>query len=154
MLNWFLFKKSLDQDLFCNVHWIDKASFYVLLWEIEPNLRKKYKRPDKLRLSFACMVSITLSYLGEARICDLRVLHRLIKKKVLFSCIWNVIGAINETYSFSFPIEHAFLVEIEHGFRSKSPQQCLKGCLGAIDRIHFSMLNPGMQIPNPNRFFV
>ena len=63
---------------------MDKASFYILLREIEPNLHKKYKQLDKLRLSFASMVSITLSYLGRARICDLRVLYRPIKKKLYF----------------------------------------------------------------------
>ena len=63
---------------------MDKASFYILLREIKPNFRKKYKWPDKLRLSSACMVSITLSYLGGARICDLCMLYRPIKKKLYF----------------------------------------------------------------------
>ena len=152
--DWSSFEKSLEQDLFYNVHRMDRPSFYVLLRQIGPNLAKKYKRSDKLRLSYASMVSITLSYLGGARICDLRVLYRPIKKKVIFSYIWNVIDAINETYNFSFPTDHASLAEIERGFRSKSRRRCLKGCLGAIDGIHFWMLNPGKQIPNPNRFFV
>ena len=63
------------------------------------------------------MVSITLSYLGRAYICDLRVLYRPIKKKVIFIYVWNVIDAINETHSFSFPTEYACLTEIEPGFR-------------------------------------
>ena len=43
--------------------------------------------PDKLRLSYACMVIITLSYLGGARISDLRVLYRPVKKKVIFRIV-------------------------------------------------------------------
>ena len=63
---------------------MDKASFYILLREIEPNLCKKYKWLDKLRFSFARVVSITLSYLDRARICDLRIIYRPIKKKLYF----------------------------------------------------------------------
>ena len=118
--NWYLFEESLDKHLFHNIHRMDKDSFHILVRDIMPNLSKKYKRPDKLRLSYAHQVSITLSYLGGARICDLRVFHRPIKKKVIFSYIWNVIDAINETCKFSFPVDHTSLLEIERGFRSKS----------------------------------
>ena len=148
------FEKSLDQELFCNVHRMGKASFYILLSKILPNLSKKCKHSGKLRLSHASMVSITLSHLGSARICNLRVLCRPMHKKVLFSCIWNAVNAINETRSFSFPTDHASLLEIEQGFRSKSRRGCMKGCLDAIDGMHFQMLNPGKQMSNPNRFFV
>ena len=60
------------------------------------------------------MLSIALSYLGGARICDLRVIYRPIKKKVMFSCaLWNVIDAINETHNFSFPLDCRSLQNIE-----------------------------------------
>ena len=81
IFNWQEFEESLDKDLFYNVHRMDKQAFYRLLDDILPKLRKKYKRPHQLRLSYACMLSITLSYLGGARICDLRVIYRPIKKR-------------------------------------------------------------------------
>jgi len=143
VFSWFAFENSLDKDLFYNVHRMDKTSFCKLLEYVSPQLGKKYKDPKKLRLSHACQLSITLSYLGGARICDLRVLCRPIKKKVIFSYIWNVIDSVNETFQFSFPMDHQSLMNIEAGFRSKSRLQVLKGCLGCIDGIHFPMENLG-----------
>lgn len=70
------------------------------------------------------------------------------------SCIWNVIDSINETHKFSFPLDPASLVHLETGFHAKSRHQVLKGCLGAIDGIHFPMMNPGNKIDNPQRYYV
>lgn len=137
VFDWFKFEESLDKDLFYNVHRMGKASFRKLVSDIQPNLRNKHKRPDKLHLSYECMVNITLSYLGGARICDLRVLCRPITKKVMHSYVWNVIDAINETCKFQFPLDHASLMNLEAGFRSKSRSQVLRGCLGAIDGMLF-----------------
>ena len=89
-----------------------------------------------------------------SRICDQRVLCRPITKSVIMSCTWNVIDSINETYEFDFPTDPASLVRLETGFRSKSRSQVLKGCLGAIDGVHFPMMNPGNAIDNPQRYFV
>lgn len=154
VFDWFKFEESLDKDLFCNVHRMDKASVRKLVSDKQPNLRKKCKRPDKSRLSYECVASITLSYLGGAHICDLRVLHRPITKKVMHSYIWNVADAINETCKFQFPLGNASLMNVEAGFRSKSRPQVLIGCLGAIDGMHFPMKNPGNAMHNPNRFCV
>ena len=88
--DWFEFERSLDDNLFCNVHRMGKPSFHKLCEKISPLLRNKHERTNHARLSFESMLSLTLSYLGGARICDLRVLHRPIKKKVIFSCMWNV----------------------------------------------------------------
>ena len=78
----------------------------------------------------------------------------LYKEESYFSHIWNIIDAINKTHKFAFPLDYILLINIEVGFRSKSYAQCLKECLGAIDGIHFPMMNPGNAIPNPNRFYV
>ena len=81
---WSKFEESLDKDLFHNAHRMDEPSFYKSLDCILPQLRKKYKKPHKLRLSYPCVLSMTLSYLGGARICDLRVLHRPMQKRLYF----------------------------------------------------------------------
>ena len=65
------------------------------------------------------------------------------------SCIWNAIDSINETNKFEFPTDPASLVSLETGFRSNSRSQGLKGYLGAIDGMHFPMMNPGNKIDNP-----
>ena len=73
-----------------------------------------------------------------------------------FSFAQNAIDAINETCKFSFSLDHALLTNIETRFRQKSQAQWLKGCLkgylGAINGTHFSIINPGLAAPNPNRF--
>ena len=84
VFSWSAFENSLDKDLFYDVYRMNKTSFNKLLKHISPQLREKYKDPKKLCLSYACQLSITLSYLGCARICDLRVLHRTMKRKVFF----------------------------------------------------------------------
>ena len=73
---------------------------------------------------------------------------------MIMSCIWNAIDSINETHKFDFPADPASLVRLETGFRSKSRSQVLKGCLGAIDGVHFPMMNPGNTIDNPQQCFV
>ena len=152
--DWFEFERSLDDNLFYNSHRMDKPSFYKLCGKISPLLRNKYERTNRVRLSFESMLSLTLSYLGGARICDLRVLCRPINKKVIFSYMWNVIDAINETFAFSFPLDRCALIDIENGFRSRSRKQVLKGCLGAIDGTRIPMTCPGKRIPNSDRYFV
>ena len=102
-LNWFGFEQSLDDELFQNAHRMGKASFCALCSMMLANSKKKYDRHHSVRLSYHWMLSITLSFLGGARTCDLSVLHRPIRKSVMFSCIWNVIGATNETFQFEFP---------------------------------------------------
>lgn len=79
--DWFEFEKSLDGELFHNAHRMDKDSFYQLLGDIMPVLRKKHVRHDRIRMPHSCMLSMTLSFLGGGRICDQRVLDRPIKKK-------------------------------------------------------------------------
>ena len=64
---WFEFERSLDNELFYNVHRMDKPSCYALHKAMLLSLHSKYKRPDRARL-------MTMSYFGGARICDLRVL--------------------------------------------------------------------------------
>ena len=118
--DWFDFKRSLDDNLFCNAHRMDKPSFCKLYEKISPILHNKYERTNRVRLSFKSQLSLTLSYLGGARICDLRVLRHPIKKKVIFSCAWNVVDSINETFAFSFPLDRATLIDIKNGFRSRS----------------------------------
>ena len=77
---WSNFERSLDDELFYNVHRMDKNCFYRLLDEIMPSLKSKHKRPERIRLPFPSMLSVTLSYLGGARLCDLRVTCRPMKK--------------------------------------------------------------------------
>ena len=70
---WSNFERSLDDELFYNVHRMDKNSFYRLLNEILPSLKSKCKRPERIRLPFPSMLRMTLSCLGGARLCDLCV---------------------------------------------------------------------------------
>ena len=77
---WSNFERSLDDELFYNVHRMDKNSFCRLLNEIMPSLKSKCKRPERIRLPFPSMLSVTLSRLGGARLCDLRVMCHPIKK--------------------------------------------------------------------------
>ena len=86
---------------------------------------------------------------GGSRICDQRVFHRPIKKSVIMSCTWNVIDSTNETCEFEFLMDPDSLVNLETEFRSKSRSQVLKGYLGAVDSMHFPMMNPGNKIDNP-----
>ena len=62
--NWVEFESSLDDQLFCNVHRMDKNSFYQLLSDIMPALNRKHKRHNRVRLPYLCMLSMTLSFLG------------------------------------------------------------------------------------------
>ena len=72
----------------------------------------------------------------------------------MFSYVWNVIDAINETCSFSFPTDYQSLLNIEAGFRAKSRLNVMKGCLGCTDGVHFPMTNPGNKIKDPMRYCV
>ena len=85
--DWVEFENSVDKKLFYNVHRMNKDAFHILLNQILPNLRNKYKDLSKLRVPYASMLGITLSYLGGARICNLRVLYCPIKTEVIFSYI-------------------------------------------------------------------
>ena len=85
-----------------------------------PNLRKKFKRPDELRLSYECMVSMTLSYLGGTRVCDLCVLHLPIKNKAACSYFLNAIDAINETHK---PVSVGHCIIDEHRSRFSFEKQ-------------------------------
>ena len=152
--NWSEFEDSIDDNLFHSIVRMDKASFHVLLKRIQPKLNDRYKYHFNLRFSFECMLHMTLSYLSGARISDLRVIYRPVSKMTIFRYIWSVIDAINQTFQFSFPVSAVELSKLECGFRAKSRNGVLKGCIGAIDGIHFPMKNPGKAIPNPNRYYV
>ena len=60
----FEFERSFDNELFYNVHRIDKPSFHASHNATLPSLRSKFKRPDLVRMPFQRMLSVTLSYLG------------------------------------------------------------------------------------------
>ena len=105
IFHWSNFEISLDDELFCNAHRMDKISFCRLLNEIVPSLKSKCKTPERIRLPFPSMLRVTLSCLGGARLCDLRVACRP-AKKVTKPCVWNTIDVITETCSFSFPTDY------------------------------------------------
>ena len=133
----FEFEPSLENDLFCNVYRMDKSSFCALHSATLPSLRSKCRRPDVTRMPCQCVLSMTLSYLGGAHSCGMRVLCRPMHEKVLLSYTWNVVNSMNETFAFSFPLDARTLIDMETGFRSKSRKQVLKGCIGALDGMHF-----------------
>ena len=106
------------------------------------------------RVLYQYMLNMMLSYLGRARSCNIRVLYQPMYKYVLMECVWNVIDSINDTFTFSFLLDARVLINIETGFCSKSRKQVLKGCIGALDEIHFPMKYSGKNILNSNRYFV
>lgn len=83
VFDWNEYEKSLDAQLFCNTHHMDKKAFCALLKAALPTLHKKCKRPQQARLSHACMLSIALSHLGGARICDIRIICRPMQKSII-----------------------------------------------------------------------
>ena len=133
---------------------MDKALFFALHNAILSSLHSKYRRPDMTRMPYQYMLSMILSYLGRACSYDIRGLYQPMYKFVLIEYIWNVIDSINETFSFSFPLDMRALIDIEIGFCSKSYKQVLNGCIGALDGIYFPMRYLGKNILNSIRYFV
>ena len=132
---------------------MDKAPLHALRGATLPSLCRKCRRPDTTRASLQRMLSMTLSCLGRAHYCDLRVLYRPTHKKILLSCTWNVIDSTNATFTFSFPLDARTLIDMETGFRFKSRKQVLKGCIGSLDGMLFPMKCPGKNMLNSNRYF-
>ena len=66
-----------------------------------------------MRLFHSFILSITLSYLAGARIYNSRLICRPIKKKVVFSCMWNMINTINERHNLSFLLDYRSLSNIK-----------------------------------------
>ncbi len=73
----------------------------------------------------------------------------------MFNIIWTTIDAINVKIPVEFPLtDVAQLAQLEAEFAARSRRGVWRGQVGAVDGVHFSMLNPGNSVPNPLRYFV
>ena len=81
---WFEFERGLDNIFFCNFHRMDQPSFYALHKAMLLALLSRHTWLERVCLPLECMLSMTLSYLGRASICNLMVLHQPLKKGLIF----------------------------------------------------------------------
>ena len=99
------------------------------------------------------MMSLILFYLERARVANLWVLCRYIKKFVIFGCIQNAIDTINKIFTFTFSLDSIILNQIKVSIRSNSHNQVLHRYLGTINSMHFTMKNPAKVILNVSCYF-
>lgn len=97
---------------------------------------------------------MTLAFLAGARMCDILYVYSPISESESYRSIWLTIDAINDAFAIEFPMDDESLKEMERGFRCKSREQVWKGCVGAVDGIHFAMRCPGVAVDSSDRFYV
>ena len=105
-------------------------------------------------MSAEARLAIGLRYLAGGAVLDLRLIY-CVSSDECYSSIWRVVDAVNSHIKVEFPLyDEAKLQELESGFRSRSRKGVWRGCVAAIDGVHFKIANPGSSVSNSNKFYV
>ena len=140
---------------------IDELSFDELLGKIRDEIDVKDEsqaansRSSVGKILPEARLALTLRYLAGASHLDLKLCYAPISEASVYKSIWDCVDAINRAFPVEFPIDdEAKLREIARGFQDKSRKGCWERCVGAVDGVLFSQVNPGKAVQNPQRYFV
>ena len=107
-------------------------------------------------IQMAVRLAVALRYFAGGDHLDLKLIY-CISKVMVYTCIWQVVDAINEHLrNINFPIHDIEeLKQIEAGFRAALCGGFWKGQVGAIDGVHFKMRCPSSKdVKDPVRYKV
>jgi hypothetical protein len=101
-------------------------------------------------------LAVALRWLAGGNVNDIHRLHH-VSKPEMYKSLWRVVDAVNAKYSLSFPADDdlAGFRDLERGFRAKSTNQIVEGCVGAVDGLLVKMRCPiwPSEDQNPRRFW-
>jgi hypothetical protein len=137
------------------------AAFYKLLGWIEPKVKVKSEKQARNGrggvepVGNEVKLALTLRFLAGGAVEDIRLIYH-VDRSYVYTCIWKVIDAINNTLRVEFPIDNVEELKVlEREFRSRSKDGVWEGQVGALDSVHFPMHAPGNhEVPNPLRYYV
>ena len=156
---WTAIKDSLTPREFKQAFRMTQTVFLMLFARLLPHLpvvnqmRSNHGRglsgdAEPIIIDQQIMLCFTLSYLGGARLIDLRMIYD-IPEDTLRPYIWAVCDAILTALPFSFPKDRDTWAEMSAQWQGKSANHVWEGQIGAIDGCCFAQKNPGRKVTNP-----
>ena len=157
--------RRMDEDQFKLRYRLDFDSFHSLLDDL--GVRRKLEHSTAFKKKQACngnfgiviavevKLALCLRYLAGGDVLDLILIYK-VSKFYVYECLWAGVDAINESIKVEFPLHDVDkLRRLEAEFRARSQDGCWRGCVGAIDGVHFEMEAPtNRDVKNPMKYHV
>lgn len=103
----------------------------------------------------ATRLACALRLMAGASSHDLHLIYNM-GRTACYDCLWLVVDAVHAKFRMDFPTEDVAKLEVlEAEFRAKSRRQVWRGCVSAVDGVHFKMDKVNLKdCDNPARFWV
>lgn len=149
-ISWGKFVDSVAPTKFRKMFRLDKESFDILLEKVKPRITTK-NQAQAMRahkqgpVTPETRLATTLRFLAGGSPWDIATIFSVCEPE-LYRSLWVTVDAINHEFAMTFPQTLEDCIRVEKGFCAKSKNQCLRGCIGALDGCIFEVRNPGKQV--------
>jgi hypothetical protein len=152
--------RSFTTSEFRRTYRVSHKLFCKILDDLRPELETLDERQARNSsvgpIAAEVRLAVALRWLAGGNVNDIHRLHH-VSKPEMYKSLWRVVDAVNAKYSLSFPADDdlAGFRDLERGFRAKSTNQIVEGCVGAVDGLLVKMRCPiwPSEDQNPRRFW-
>lgn len=142
---------------FRKMYRVDVISFNVLLDQLRSEIEtvnvEMANRSSGSEVCAEVRLAITLRYAAGGVVWDIHS-NFGISSAEFYRSVWRTMDVVNNKHKLTWNLSDTDrLRDLEEGFAKKSRLNAFRGVVGALDGCLISQKNPGIAVPNPNRYY-